>query len=187
MEKIELIHFHSKRSLDLENELYSVKVEDTIFQPKEVVRYLGVWLDSKLSFKTHVEKKIASAKKLLMQIKRLSNTEKGLTFQAMRQLYMACISSVADYGVPVWWNNQQHLLEKFQKLQNQALRKILEVFKTSSVSAIEIEVSLPSCKVRFNKICRNYAARILQMHEKHPIRLRVSFSFSSHKSEIEMN
>src|SRR5204863_3404023 len=95
VDKTELIHFHSKRSLDLKSELYSVKVGETVFQPKELVKYLGIWLDSKLSFKAHVEKKIASAQKVLMQIERLSNTEKGLSFQAMRQFYIACISSVA--------------------------------------------------------------------------------------------
>ena len=57
VDKTELIHFHSKRSLDLKNELYSVKVGETIFQPKELVRYLEIWLDSKLSFKAHVERK----------------------------------------------------------------------------------------------------------------------------------
>jgi len=31
VDKTELIHFHSKRFLDLENKLYSVKVEETIF------------------------------------------------------------------------------------------------------------------------------------------------------------
>ena len=100
-EKIELIHFHSKRNLDLKNKEYSVRIGDTIFQPKEVVKYLDVWLDSKLSFKSHVEKKIALAKKVFMKVERLSNTERGLSFQAMRQLYIACISSVADYEVPV--------------------------------------------------------------------------------------
>jgi len=48
-----------------------------------------------------VEKKIALAKKIFMQIERLSNIERELSFQAMRQLYIACISSVADYGVLV--------------------------------------------------------------------------------------
>jgi predicted component of type VI protein secretion system len=108
-----------------------------------------------------VEKKIALANKIFMQIERLSNTERGLSFQAMRQLYIACISSVADYGVPVWWNNQKHFLEKFQKLQNLALRKILGVFKTSPIRAMEIEASLPPPRVRFNKICKNYALRTL--------------------------
>ena len=65
-DKIELIYFHLKRSLDLEDEKYLIKIGEAIFQPKESIKYLGVWLDSKLSFKTHVEKKIASAKKLLI-------------------------------------------------------------------------------------------------------------------------
>src|SRR5216117_2605726 len=122
-----------------------------------------------------------------MQIERLSNTERGLSFQAMRQLYIACISSVADYEVSIWWNNQKHLLEKFQKLQNQTLRKILGTFKTSPVSVMEIEVSISPSKVRFNRICKNYALRILQMHDKHPIRLRVSSGFSSFNSEIDLD
>src|SRR5437762_13942880 len=122
-----------------------------------------------------------------MKIERLSNTERELSFQAMRQLYIACIFSVADYGVPVWWNNQKHLLKKFQKLQNQTLRKILNTFKISSISVMKIEASISSSKVRFNRICKNYALRILQMHEKYPIKLRVSSSFSSFFNEIELD
>ena len=83
-DKIELIHFHSKRSLDLKDEKYLVKIRKAIFQPKKSIKYLNMWLNSKLSFKTYVKKKIASAKKLLIQIERLSNTEKGLSFQAIR-------------------------------------------------------------------------------------------------------
>src|SRR5216117_4230421 len=113
-----------------------------------------------------------------MQIERLFNIERDLFFQAMRQLYIACISSVADYEVPIWWNNQKHLLEKFQKLQNQTLRKILDTFKTFSVSVMKIEASISSLKVRFNRICKNYALRILQMHDKYSIRLKVSSDFS---------
>ena len=54
--------------------------------------------------------------KVFTQIERLSNTKRELSFQAIRQLYIACISLVADYEVPVYWNNQKCLLEKFQKL-----------------------------------------------------------------------
>src|SRR5438046_356925 len=41
-DKIDLIHFHSKRRLDLENEKYSVKIGETIFQSKESVKYLDI-------------------------------------------------------------------------------------------------------------------------------------------------
>src|SRR5213083_2138729 len=42
VDKTELIHFHLKRSLDLKNELYSVKVEKTVFQSKELIKYLNI-------------------------------------------------------------------------------------------------------------------------------------------------
>ena len=105
MEKTELIHFHSKRSFDLKNEVYSVKIKELIIQPKGLVKWLGIWLDSKLTFKQHVEKKITQVLKILNQIERLSNTKKKLSFQAIRQLYITYILLVADYGVPIWWNN----------------------------------------------------------------------------------
>jgi len=42
MEKTELIHFHSKRAFNLENESYSIKIEESIIQPKSLVKWLGI-------------------------------------------------------------------------------------------------------------------------------------------------
>jgi hypothetical protein len=134
-----------------------------------------------------VEKKIADATRIFCQIARLSNTERDLSLQAMRQLYIACIVSIADYGVLIWWNKQKFLLEKYQKLQNNAMKKILGVFKTSSIVAMELETALSPPKIRFNRICQNYALRILQMPKNHPIRLRVSSSFPPYNSGTELD
>src|SRR5213078_4200414 len=152
MEKTELIHFHSKKIDNYQD--YIIQIGNIQIEPKSLVKWLGIWLDSKLNFKEHVEKKIASATRILHQASRLSNTERGLSFQAMRQLYIACIVSVADYGVPIWWNNQKNMLEKFQKLQNIVLRKMLDAFKTSSINAMELEASIQPPKIRFERICK---------------------------------
>ena len=104
----------------------------------------------------------------------------------MKQLYIACITSIADYGVPVWWNNQKYLLDKFQKLQNTAVRKILEAFKISPSMAIELEAVLVLPKVRFDRICKNYALRILQSPKNHPIRLRISSSYPSYNNGTKL-
>ena len=64
--KTELIYFYSKRFLNLKSKLYLVKIGEIVFQSKELVKYLEIWLDSKLSFKAYVEKKIASAQKVLI-------------------------------------------------------------------------------------------------------------------------
>ena len=55
----------------------------------------------KTKFQETYEKKITQATRIFHQIKRLSNTERGLSFQTIRQLYIACITSIADYGVPI--------------------------------------------------------------------------------------
>src|SRR5204862_4856119 len=179
--KTELIHFdHSDKSLKK-----SVKIMKNRIFPQEIVRWLGVWFDRKLSFKYHVEKRIADASRMFYSISRLANTERDLSFQAMRRLYIACITSIADYGVPVWWKNQQFLLNKFNKLQNSALLKILEAFKNSSVSVMKIEAALSSTKVRFDKLCKNYVLRILQMQDSHSVKQKVT-SNSSFLKEINL-
>src|SRR5438046_9306147 len=96
--------------------------------------------------------KISTATRIFHQIARLFNTERDLSFQAMRQLYIVCITLVADYEVSIWWNNQNFLLEKYQKLQNSALRKILEAFKTSFYMAMKLEAAIISSKARFDRI-----------------------------------
>ncbi len=185
MKKIEFIHFHTKKSIDNNN--FPVTIRNNQMQSKNLIRWLGVWLDSKLSFKEHVKIKISTATRIFHQIARLSNTERDLSFQAMRQLYIACITSVADYGVPIWWNNQKFLLEKYQKLQNSALRKILEAFKISFYMTMQLKAAIISSRARFNRLCKNYALRIMQILKNHSIRLRVSASYSSYNNEAELD
>src|SRR5204863_7860348 len=185
MKKIELIHFHTKRSI--ENSNFSVTIRNNQMQPKNLIRWLEVWLDSKLSFKEHVEIKISTATRIFHQIARLSNTERGLSFQAMRQFYIACITSVADYEVPIWWNNQKFLLEKYQKLQNSALRKILEAFKISFYMTMKLKAAIIFSRARFNRLCKNYALRIMQISKNHSIRLKISASFSSYNNEADLD
>ena len=50
-----------------------------------------------------------------------------------------------------------------QKLQNSALRKILEAFKLSSYMTMKLKAAIISSRSRFNRICKNYALRIMQI------------------------
>ena len=42
-------------------------------------------------------------------------------------------------------------------------------------------------RVRFNRICKNYALRIMQILKNHLIRLRVLASFSSYNNEADLD
>jgi hypothetical protein len=50
-----------------------------IIQPKELVRWLGVWFDSGLTFKQHVALRISQARSAFQRMTRLANTKKGLS------------------------------------------------------------------------------------------------------------
>jgi hypothetical protein len=68
------------------------------------------------------------------------------------------------------------------------LRKILGAFKTSPIAAMEIEASILSVRIRFEKICQNYAYRTLLLGRDYLIRKRVPESFPFRvNEEIEIN
>jgi len=67
--KIELIYFYSKRITIGEG----IKLGDIEITPKSLVRWLGVFLDFKLTFKQYVEIRISKAKVVFYLIRRLSN------------------------------------------------------------------------------------------------------------------
>src|SRR6266704_5568056 len=132
--KIELIHFYNKH-ITIKKGL---KLGDIKISPKPLVRWLRVFLDSKLTFKQHVEIKISKAKAAFYLIKRLGNTQRGLSLQALRQLYIACITTIADYRIQCWCKSKSkdHLLTRYQSLQNEALKLILGAFKGSPSQAM---------------------------------------------------
>ena len=94
-----------------------------------------------------MEKRLAFATKVFHSISRLQNFEWGLAFMTTRQLYQTCITAISDYDSEIWWNDQKSYAEKFQKLQNLRLRKILETFKTSSILTRKIEANIQPIKI----------------------------------------
>ncbi len=181
--KSELIHFEShKTTLNQMITLFN----NIIIKSKTCIWWLEVWLNWKLNFKVHVQMKIATVTRTLHSLFKLMNSEWELNVKSEKQLYLTCITSISDYDVEIWWNNQKSYLVKFCKLQNAALRKILSAFWTSSIDAMQIEVKILSVKMQLNQKCKNYAIQIIELLKKHSIRKRTFISHSSQYS-IELN
>jgi ribonuclease HI len=165
--KTELIHFstaHQPITTSL------TMPDGASIQPKEVLRWLGVWFDRKLSWNHHVSLRTDQARGVFLRMSRLANTERGLSPKAMRQLYFACVSSVSDYASVVWWKGQAKFSSLLQSLQNLALRKILGCFRTSPVYAMQLEASVAPVHVRLNSHVSSYAARVKSLPSSHPVK-----------------
>ena len=139
-----------------------------------MVRWLGIWFDSGLTFKQHVATRTSQARSAFQRMARLANTERGLSPRAIRQLYIACVTSVADYGSVIWWKGQAQFKKPLQALQNLALRKILGVFRTAPIVPMEVEASLLPPSIRLSKSVRQYAFHALKLAPTHPINLELA-------------
>ena len=158
--KSELIYFESKKIMSTNS---IILPNGTVLKPQNMIKSLGIWIDRKLTFKTHIEKRLASATRVFHSISRLQNFEWGLASMATRQLYQTCITAISDYGFEIWWNDQKSYAEKFQKLQNLKLRKILETFKTSSITVMKIEANIQPIEIWLNQKNQKLALRIMKL------------------------
>ena len=167
--KSELMHYTNSRNPDTSEETQVKLPNGTVITPSDVQRWLGIWLDRKLSWKDHIKRKATSAMRVFMSISRLANSEKGLSQSALRQLYQSCITTVADFGSEVWWNGQKSQSNPLQMIQNQALGKIAGAFRTTPIAALEAEIGLFPVDIRLDLRRRNYATRLLSLPDTHPL------------------
>lgn len=74
----------------IQNEL-KVRIKRLELLPQSLIKWLEIYLDPKLLFHGHVKREVCEVTGIFHQIERLSNSVRGLSFQAVRQLYIACI------------------------------------------------------------------------------------------------
>ena len=114
--------------------------------------------------------KCAAATRAFHSIHRLSNTSKGLSFQAIRQLYISYIEAIGAYGIPYWWNHNYARIKGFERLQNSVLKTILGQFRTALIAPMEIEAAIPPIRIQFDRITKFYGVRVLKLQSSHPVR-----------------
>ena len=94
--KCSVISFTRKRSLVA----FDYKISQVSLKRELQIKDLGIILDSKLSFKNHVEYITAKASKILGFVFR---TAKNFTnIQCLKALYYALVRSVLEYAAVVW-------------------------------------------------------------------------------------
>ena len=70
-----------------------------VVKPKAQIKWLEFIWNYRLFFKPHFETRQNLALTAFENIRRLATTQTGLRFSTMKQLYMACITTVADYRI----------------------------------------------------------------------------------------
>jgi hypothetical protein len=130
--KTEVLVFSRRRKILQAAKLATVRtVQQTFTIKQDATRWLGFWLDPKLSFETHFENRIFSARGALQRISSLSRSNGGLSVNLTRRVVIAAVTSVAIYGSEIWWRGQKDRLHKVQLLLNSQAKAITGLLKST--------------------------------------------------------
>jgi hypothetical protein len=144
--KTELILFTKRRKLG-RYRLPQMYNEPLVL--RQEVKYLGVILDSKLSWKKQVLRVAQRAVATLWQLRRVVARTWGLKPRVLHWLYTAVVRPRILYGSVVWWPSldKAYVRGSLAKLQRLACLGITGAMRTTPSAALNIILGLPSLPV----------------------------------------
>ena len=106
-------------SLNIGNHPHGPFVNDKILDISSNYKYLGLTVDSNLSWNKHVEELCC---KLGARVRVPYRLSKILPVECLKSLYFSMVQSVIDYGLTVWGHTSKQNILKVQRFQNRAAR-----------------------------------------------------------------
>lgn len=156
-------------------------------QTKQIVqmvnsyKYLGVHFDSKLNWKIHTTKVIASATWWTNQLWRISKTAGGLPPSRVRQLYNTVAVPAFTYAADIWYTGTHKPAEGgnmkgsvgttrlLRSVQRKAAKFITGALNTTAGDVMDIHANLLPIDLLFHKILFRAASRICTLPDTHPL------------------
>ena len=143
----------------------------TTIKPKGLIRYLGFFLDSELSWNAHVTFYFNRAFSTLRALRMLGSSIRGLGTLQKRHAYQACALLVLTYGLPLWFAENgagvKSRLNKINKVHSHACKWITGCFRTTPIGAREVIAGLPPLVMLLNAQLHGFRARIAALPPNH--------------------
>jgi ribonuclease HI len=167
-EKSELLFFRKRKKgpappnyihlpLPAANTYYRVQADNKL-------RYLGFFLDSGLTWSHHVEVMCNRARATIKALQLLGNSVRGLEHAKWRLAYNAICLPVLTYGCQLWYTGKQRgLVKKLQIVQNEAVRVIAGVFRTTPREPLHQLLTILPMDLRLEMLTQNTALRLYRV------------------------
>lgn len=120
--KTTIVPFTRKRKFSINN----LKLKETSLELSRTVKYLGVILDSKLNWNSHIEQVVNKAINALWISKQTFGRQWGLKPKMIHWIYLTIVRPRISYASLVWWpkTNEKSAQKKLGRLQRLATLSI---------------------------------------------------------------
>ena len=122
-----------------------INIEGESVHRSQLVRYLGAWLVSDLTFKTHVKKKCTTA---MLNLQRFKNIRKYLTTESCAKLVVSLCMSYLDYSNSILTGLPDSTIHQMQSMQNYGAKLVLGKTKYDGNMQSLVKFALVTYKVK---------------------------------------
>lgn len=152
VEKTKVVLFTKKKIIDnIEVKMYEQKLEQV-----KSFKFLGMWLDTKLTWIEHINRIVDKCKKIINIMRCLTGRDWGASRNGLRKINIALIRSVLDYGCFIYGRASKTALQKIEVVQAQALRICSGAYKTTPIAALHVEMGEVPLRLRRKQLMMNY-------------------------------
>ncbi|GBP06782.1 RNA-directed DNA polymerase from mobile element jockey [Eumeta japonica] len=144
------------------------------------VKYLGIHLDQRLTWKFHIKAKLTQMKLKLAQLHWLIGRNSTLSLDCKLLIYKSLMKPIWFYGAQLWGTASASLVEKIQRWQNKILRLITSDPWYVRNLNIHQDLNMPLVTTEIDKVAGKYLTKL----ESHPSPL--ARSILNHRGHIRL-
>ncbi|XP_062713028.1 uncharacterized protein LOC134290062 [Aedes albopictus] len=168
--KTSIVLFTEKRN---RNGVRTLRLFDSEINVTEQVKYVGVILDSKLSWTPHVEFRIKKACMAFGQCRRTFGTTWGLKPKYIKWIYTTVVRPILAYGCLVWWQKGEvrTVQSKLGHLQRMCLMAMSGAFSSTPTAALEVLFDVAPLHIHLKQeaLSCTYRLWVLGLLEETPV------------------
>ena len=158
------------------------KIDGQVLLPLDVVKFLGVLIDCKLTFKDHVQHIISKCTSRLYFMRVLKC--QGLNASGLKTFYLCNIRPILTYASPAWYFlSSQHCKSTLEQIQRTATRIILPDLEGYTIRLLKLDMPTIDNFIRTNS-SNHFNTNLANLD--HPLRNRLHFNTNRTSSSTPM-
>lgn len=148
----------------------SVNIDGEEIPKQNVVKYLGMTLDRRLTWKPHIKAKQKQLKIKSRKLYWLLGPKSKLNLNNKLRIYKIILKPVWTYGIQLWGTSKNSNIDILERYQSKTLRLITNAPWFVRNSTISRDLNIPSIKEEISRYSKNYLERL----SNHPNPLAIS-------------
>lgn len=176
--KTALMHFTTRRT----NEnpgifLPNGEVRQAV-SPNGALKWLGVFLDRKLTFRQHIKEVCRKAQNVVDGMKVIAGCYKGAPIDSLLQVVRGGVLPTLTYGFQAWWRTPGRrtatwMINALDTIMRNALRAALPMYRTTPNHLLMHASGTPPVEIILDDMMHGLAIRIAKLGPRHIIHARL--------------